>query len=113
MKNIKKAIKQLIEFDRTLSILYIGMIFMVLAGIIMAILPVPAEAAIPVIVVLGMLMVIIIAANMSSEIEKKHRKKVRLKCVYSNKKKKVNIFQGSIQYRGMNIPCKYKLDISE
>ena len=69
MKNIKKAIKQLIEFDRTLSILYIGMIFMVLAGIIMAILPVPAEAAIPVIVVLGMLMVIIIAANMSSEIE--------------------------------------------
>lgn len=87
MKNIKKAIKQLIEFDRTLSILYIGMIFMVLAGIIMAILPVPAEAAIPVIVVLGMLMVIIIAANMSSEIEKKHRKKVRLKCVYSNKKK--------------------------
>lgn len=86
MKNIKKAIKQLIEFDRTLSILYIGMIFMVLAGIIMAILPVPAEAAIPVIVVLGMLMVIIIAANMSSEIEKKHRKKVRLKCVYSNKK---------------------------
>lgn len=72
MKNIKKAIKQLIEFDRTLSILYIGMIFMVLAGIIMAILPVPAEAAIPVIVVLGMLMVIIIAANMSSEIEKKH-----------------------------------------
>lgn len=88
MKNIKKAIKQLIEFDRTLSILYIGMIFMVLAGIIMAILPVPAEAAIPVIVVLGMLMVIIIAANMSSEIEKKHRKKVRLKCVYSNKKKK-------------------------
>lgn len=85
MKNIKKAIKQLIEFDRTLSILYIGMIFMVLAGIIMAILPVPAEAAIPVIVVLGMLMVIIIAANMSSEIEKKHRKKVRLKCVYSNK----------------------------
>lgn len=86
MKNIKKAIKQLIEFDRNLSILYIGMIFMVLAGIIMAILPVPAEAAIPVIVVLGMLMVIIIAANMSSEIEKKHRKKVRLKCVYSNKK---------------------------
>lgn len=49
MKNIKKAIKQLIEFDRPLSILYIGMIFMVLAGIIMAILPVPAEAAIPVI----------------------------------------------------------------
>lgn len=88
MKNIKKAIKQLIEFDRTLSILYIGMIFMVLAGIIMAILPVPAEAAIPVIVVLGMLMVIIIAANMSSEIEKKNRKKVRLKCVYSNKKRK-------------------------
>lgn len=88
MKNIKKAIKQLIEFDRTLSILYIGMIFMVLAGIIMAILPVPAEAAIPVIVVLGMLMVIIIAVNMSSEIEKKHRKKVRLKCVYSNKKRK-------------------------
>lgn len=88
MKNIKKAIKQLIEFDRTLSILYIGMIFMVLAGIIMTILPVPAEAAIPVIVVLGMLMVIIIAANMSSEIEKKHRKKVRLKCVYSNKKRK-------------------------
>lgn len=88
MKNIKKAIKQLIEFDRTLSILYIGMIFMVLAGIIMAILPVPAEAAIPVIVVLDMLMVIIIAANMSSEIEKKHRKKVRLKCVYSNKKRK-------------------------
>ena len=88
MKNIKKAIKQLIEFDRTLSILYIGMIFMVLAGIIMAILPVPAEAAIPVIEVLGMLMVIIIAANMSSEIEKKHRKKVRLKCVYSNKKRK-------------------------
>lgn len=88
MKNIKKAIKQLIEFDRTLSILYIGMIFMVLAGIIMAILPVPAEAAIPVIVVLGILMVIIIAANMSSEIEKKHRKKVRLKCVYSNKKRK-------------------------
>lgn len=88
MKNIKKAIKQLIEFDRTLSILYIGMIFMVLVGIIMAILPVPAEAAIPVIVVLGMLMVIIIAANMSSEIEKKHRKKVRLKCVYSNKKRK-------------------------
>lgn len=88
MKNIKKAIKQLIEFDRTLSILYIGMIFMVLAGIIMAILPVPAEAAIPVIVVLGMLMVIIIAANMSSEIEKKYRKKVRLKCVYSNKKRK-------------------------
>lgn len=88
MKNIKKAIKQLIEFDRNLSILYIGMIFMVLAGIIMAILPVPAEAAIPVIVVLGMLMVIIIAANMSSEIEKKHRKKVRLKCVYSNKKRK-------------------------
>lgn len=88
MKNIKKAIKQLIEFDRTLSILYIGMIFMVLAGIIMAIIPVPAEAAIPVIVVLGMLMVIIIAANMSSEIEKKHRKKVRLKCVYSNKKRK-------------------------
>ena len=88
MKNIKKAIKQLIEFDRTLSILYIGMIFMVLACIIMAILPVPAEAAIPVIVVLGMLMVIIIAANMSSEIEKKHRKKVRLKCVYSNKKRK-------------------------
>ena len=88
MKNIKKAIKQLIEFDRTLSILYIGMIFMVLAGIIMAILPVPGEAAIPVIVVLGMLMVIIIAANMSSEIEKKHRKKVRLKCVYSNKKRK-------------------------
>ena len=88
MKNIKKAIKQLVEFDRTLSILYIGMIFMVLAGIIMAILPVPAEAAIPVIVVLGMLMVIIIAANMSSEIEKKHRKKVRLKCVYSNKKRK-------------------------
>lgn len=88
MKNIKKAIKQLIEFDRTLIILYIGMIFMVLAGIIMAILPVPAEAAIPVIVVLGMLMVIIIAANMSSEIEKKHRKKVRLKCVYSNKKRK-------------------------
>lgn len=88
MKNIKKAIKQLIEFDRALSILYIGMIFMVLAGIIMAILPVPAEAAIPVIVVLGMLMVIIIAANMSSEIEKKHRKKVRLKCVYSNKKRK-------------------------
>jgi len=88
MKNIKKAIKQLIEFDRPLSILYIGMIFMVLAGIIMAILPVPAEAAIPVIVVLGMLMVIIIAANMSSEIEKKHRKKVRLKCVYSNKKRK-------------------------
>lgn len=79
MKNIKKAIKQLIEFDRNLSIIYIGMIFMVLAGIIMAILPVPAEAAIPVIVVLGMLMVIIIAANMSSEIEKKHRKKVRLK----------------------------------
>lgn len=88
MKNIKKAIKQLIEFDRNLSILYIGMIFMVLAGIIMAILPVTAEAAIPVIVVLGMLMVIIIAANMSSEIEKKHRKKVRLKCVYSNKKRK-------------------------
>ena len=88
MKNIKKAIKQLIEFDRPLSILYIGMIFMVLAGIIMAILPVPAEAAIPVIVVLGMLMVIIIAANISSEIEKKHRKKVRLKCVYSNKKRK-------------------------
>lgn len=88
MKNIKKAIKQLIEFDRNLSILYIGMIFMVLAGIIMAILPVPAEAAIPVIVVLGMLMVIIIAANMNSEIEKKHRKKVRLKCVYSNKKRK-------------------------
>jgi hypothetical protein len=88
MKNIKKAIKQLIEFDRNLSILYIGMIFMVLAGIIMAILPVPAEAAIPVIVVLGMLMVIIIATNMSSEIEKKHRKKVRLKCVYSNKKRK-------------------------
>lgn len=88
MKNIKKAIKQLIEFDRNLSIIYIGMIFMVLAGIIMAILPVPAEAAIPVIVVLGMLMVIIIAANMSSEIEKKHRKKVRLKCVYSNKKRK-------------------------
>lgn len=88
MKNIKKAIKQLIEFDRNLSILYIGMIFMVLAGIIMAILPVPAEAAIPVIVALGMLMVIIIAANMSSEIEKKHRKKVRLKCVYSNKKRK-------------------------
>ena len=88
MKNIKKAIKQLIEFDRTLSILYIGMIFMVLAGIIMAILPVPAEAAIPVIVVLGMLMVIIIAANMSSEIEKKHRKKVRIKCFYSNKKRK-------------------------
>ena len=85
---MKKAIKQLIEFDRTISILYIGMIFMVLAGIIMAILPVPAEAAIPVIVVLGMLMVIIIAANMSSEIEKKHRKKVRLKCVYSNKKRK-------------------------
>lgn len=28
-------------------------------------------------------------------------------------KKKVNIFQGSIQYREMNIPCKYKLDISE
>ena len=83
MKNIKKAIKQLIEFDRPLR-----MIFMVLAGIIMAILPVPAEAAIPVIVVLGMLMVIIIAANMSSEIEKKHRKKVRLKCVYSNKKRK-------------------------
>ena len=88
MKNIKKTIKQLIEFDRNLSILYIGMIFMVLAGIIMAILPVPAEAAIPVIVVLGTLMVIIIAANMSSEIEKKHRKKVRLKCVYSNKKRK-------------------------
>lgn len=88
MKNIKKAIKQLIEFDRNLSVLYIGMIFMVLAGIIMAILPVPAEAAIPVIVVLGMLMVIIIATNMSSEIEKKHRKKVRLKCVYSNKKRK-------------------------
>lgn len=88
MKNIKKAIKQLIEFDRNLSILYIGMIFMVLVGIIMAILPVPAEAAIPVIVVLGMLMVIIIATNMSSEIEKKHRKKVRLKCVYSNKKRK-------------------------
>lgn len=88
MKNIKKAIKQLIEFDRNLSILYIGMIFMVLAGIIMAILPVPAEAAILVIVVLGMLMVIIIATNMSSEIEKKHRKKVRLKCVYSNKKRK-------------------------
>lgn len=53
MKNIKKAIKQLIEFDRPLSILYIGMIFMVLAGIIMAILPVPAEAAIPVIVSIG------------------------------------------------------------
>lgn len=88
MKNIKKAIKQLIEFDRNLSILCIGMIFMVLVGIIMAILPVPAETAIPVIVVLGMLMVIIIAANMSSEIEKKHRKKVRLKCVYSNKKRK-------------------------
>lgn len=86
MKNIKKTIKQLIEFDRNLSILCIGMIFMVLVGIIMAILPVPAETAIPVIVVLGMLMVIIIAANMSSEIEKKHRKKVRLKCVYSNKK---------------------------
>lgn len=88
MKNIQKAIKQLIEFDRNLSILYIGMIFMVLVGIIMAILPVPAETGIPVIVVLGMLMVIIIAANMSSEIEKKHRKKVRLKCVYSNKKRK-------------------------
>lgn len=88
MKNIKKTIKQLIEFDRNLSILCIGMIFMVLAGIIMAIFPVPAEAAIPVIVVLGMLMVIIIAANMSSEIEKKHRKKVRLKCVYSSKKRK-------------------------
>ena len=66
MKNIKKAIKQLIEYDRTLSILYIVMVFMVL----------------------GMLMVRIIAANMSSEIEKKHRKKVRLKCVYSNKKRK-------------------------
>lgn len=91
MKNIQKAIKQLIEFDRNLSILYIGMIFMVLVGIIMAILPVPAETGIPVIVVLGMLMVIIIAANMSSEIEKKHGKKVRLKCVYSNKKKKANI----------------------
>lgn len=88
MKNIQKAIKQLIEFDRNLSILYIGMIFMVLVGIIMAILPVPAETGIPVIVVLGMLMVIIIAANMSSEIEKKHRKKMRLKCVYSNKKRK-------------------------
>lgn len=88
MKNIQKAIKQLIEFDRNLSILYIGMIFMVLVGIIMAILPVPAETGIPVIVVLGMIMVIIIAANMSSEIEKKHRKKVRLKCVYSNKKRK-------------------------
>lgn len=61
---------------------------MFLAGIIMAILPVPVETGIPVIVVLGMLMVIIIAANMSSEIEKKHRKKVRLKCVYLNKKRK-------------------------
>lgn len=39
---------------------------------------------------------------------------MRLKCVYSNKKrKKVNISQGSIQYRGMSIPCEYKLDISE
>lgn len=28
-------------------------------------------------------------------------------------KKKVNISQGSIQYRGMSIPCEYKLDISE
>lgn len=88
MKNIKKAIKQLIEFDRNLSILCIGMIFMVLVGIIMAILPVPAETAIPVIVVLGMLMVIIIAANMSSEIEKKHRKKGEAKMRLLKQKRK-------------------------
>ena len=38
---------------------------------------------------------------------------MRLKCVYSNKKrKKVNISQGSIQSKGMSIPCTYKLDIS-
>lgn len=49
MKNIKKAIRQLIEFDRSLSILCIGMIFISLVGIIMIILPIPAEVAIPVI----------------------------------------------------------------
>lgn len=75
MKNIKKAIKQLIEFDRTLSILYIGMIFMVLAGIIMIIFSISAEAAITTIALLGMLTIIMIAVNMSSEAEKKHRKK--------------------------------------
>ena len=80
MKNIKKAIRQLIEFDSSLSILCIGMI--------MIILPIPAEVAIPVIVVLGMLLVAMIAANMGLEIEKKHRKKVQLKCVYSSKKRK-------------------------
>ena len=88
MKNIKKAIRQLIEFDRSLSILCIGMIFISLVGIIMIILPIPAEVAIPVIVVLGMLLVAMIAANMGLEIEKKHRKNVQLKCVYSSKKRK-------------------------
>lgn len=75
MKNIKKTIKQLIAFDRKLSILCIGMIFMFLAGIIMIILSISAEAAITTIALLGMLTIIIIAVNMSSEAEKKHRKK--------------------------------------
>lgn len=75
MKNIKKTIKQLIAFDRKLSILCIGMIFMFLAGIIMIILSISAEAAITTIALLGMLTVIMIAVNMSSEAEKKHRKK--------------------------------------
>lgn len=75
MKNIKKTIKQLIEFDRNLSILCIGMIFMFLAGIIMIIFSISAEAAITTIALLGMLTIIMIAVNMSSEAEKKHRKK--------------------------------------
>lgn len=75
MKNIKKTIKQLIEFDRNLSILCIGMIFMFLAGIIMIIFSISAEAAITTISLLGMLTIIMIAVNMSSEAEKKHRKK--------------------------------------
>ena len=75
MKNIKKTIKQLIEFDRNLSILCIGMIFMFLAGIIMIIFSISAEAAITTIALLGMHTIIMIAVNMSSEAEKKHRKK--------------------------------------
>ncbi len=75
MKNIKKTIKQLIEFDGNLSILCIGMIFMFLAGIIMIIFSISAEAAITTIALLGMLTIIMIAVNMSSEAEKKHRKK--------------------------------------
>lgn len=48
---------------------------MFLAGIIMIIFSISAEAAITTIALLGMLTIIMIAVNMSSEAEKKHRKK--------------------------------------